>query len=93
MLKLLLKYTNDPNALSEPLTCGNMEDAGAQPVPMAIQEPSGLYAQLYYANGGYVLAFRGTASGADVITDLQQGLTGDAQQYEDAVDYAEEVDS
>ncbi|WP_312820554.1 PAAR-like protein [Kaistella carnis] len=51
----------------------------------------GFYAQLYEKDGKYVLAFRGTQEGPDIVEDGVQGIGISSSQYDQAAKLAQKV--
>lgn len=51
----------------------------------------GFYAQLYEKDGKYVLAFRGTKEGADILEDGVQGVGISSSQYDQAVMLSQKI--
>lgn len=54
-------------------------------------DDDGFYAQLYEKDGQYVLAFRGTQEGSDILEDGVQGIGISSSQYNQAAELAQKI--
>lgn len=54
-------------------------------------DDEGFYAQLYEKDGQYVLAFRGTQEGSDILEDGVQGIGISSSQYNQAAELAQKI--